>query len=470
MKRFNKLKIKTKIFIGFGIIFIIGLVLGFTGIVSTQILLRETNHMIELNEQDGKFKEVLIKHYLWKSALIESVLNGSEFTGSIDPDTCALGEWLHSENAKKVTDPEILSLLTKIKDPHAYMHYEAETVANYIKAGETELAKRHLDVEIQPRLEEIIKNLNIIAQRYDDLVTEGNALMVSTERLSTIISITSMAIAAVMAIIISSFLSGGIMKDLKKTIAKLMSISQMVRNSADQISGASESLAAGSASQAAATEETAAAMNETESMIAQNTENTRAAARIAAQSTQEMDETGKYMEKMMETMAELKESSDKVSKIIKTIDKIASKTNILALNASVEAVRAGDAGRSFTVVAEEVRELAQESASASAETAEIIEKNMELTDASRADAERVILLAKQNAEHSAQLSKLISEITAASEEQAHGVKQINIAISQVEKTTQENAAIAEENSAASIELHNDVVMLDEAIEEEAKLI
>jgi len=470
MKGFKKLKIKTKIFIGFIVIFSIGLVLGFTGIASTQILIREADNMIELNEQNGSFKDVLAKHYIWKNALIESVLNGAEFTGSINPNTCALGEWLNSENAKKITDPEILSLLRQIKDPHDHMHYEAETVANYIKTGETELAKRHLADEIQPRLDEIIKILNDISHRYENLIKEGHALMVSGESLSTIIIIIAIAAAAVIAIIFSALLSGGITKDLKKNIHKLASISQMVRNSAEQINGASESLALGSVKQAAATEETAAAMNETESMIAQNAENTKVAAEIAAQSTREMAETGKYMEKMMDTIAELKESSDKVGKIIKTIKSIASKTNILAINASVEAVRAGDAGRSFAVVAEEVRELAQESARASAETAEIIEKNMQLTDASRTDTEQVIILAKQNAEHTEQLSTLISEINAASVEQANGIKQINKAVSQVEKTTQENAAIAEENSAASVELHNDVVMLDEAIEEESKLI
>jgi len=470
MKSFSKLKIKTKIFIGFNVVFLIGLILGFTGIASTQILLKETDNMVELNRQYGDFNDILGKHYMWRNVITESVLNGAEFTGSIDPDTCVLGKWLNSENAKKVTDPEILSLLKQVKDPHDYMHHEAEAVVNYIKTGETELAKRHLADKIQPRSEETIKILNDILHRCDDLINEGHAQMVANERFSTFTIIIVLAIAALAAIIFSLFLSGGITKDLKKTIAKLAAISQMVRSSADQINGASESLAVGSAQQAAATEETAATMNETESMVAQNAENTRIAAQIAAQSTREMDETGKYMEKMMETMAELKDSSDRVGKIIKTIKSIASKTNILALNASVEAVRAGESGKSFAVVAEEVRELAQESAKASEETEEIIEKNMQLTDASRADAEWVILLAKQSAEHTEQLSELISEINAASEEQASGIKQINKAISQVEKTTQENAAIAENNSAASIELHNDVIMLDEAIEEESKLM
>ena len=79
-------------------------------------------------------------------------------------------------------------------------------------------------------------------------------------------------------------------------------------------------------------------------------------------------------------------------------------------------------------------------------------------------------IAQKNAQQISHLGKLIAEINAASAEQASGIKQINVAISQMEKTTQENAAIAEENSAASGELQNEVIMLDQAIEEESKMI
>jgi methyl-accepting chemotaxis protein len=275
----------------------------------------------------------------------------------------------------------------------------------------------------------------------------------------------------IVACVLSYIMANGMAKDLKNNINRLSNIAKTVRDTADQISEASENLVDGSSKQAAAIEETSATMNETEAMVAQNAENTRAAARIAEQSSHEAAETGKYMSELMETMSELKESSNKVNKIIKTIDDIAVQTNMLAMNATVEAARAGgDAGRSFGVVAEEVRQLALKSAKSSKETAEIIENNIKLTDTSRERAEQVLALAKQNAEHTGKLGELISEIHAASEEQANGIKQINIAVSQIEQSMQANVIIAEKNSAAASDLHDEVIMLDQAIDEEAKLI
>jgi len=153
---------------------------------------------------------------------------------------------------------------------------------------------------------------------------------------------------------------------------------------------------------------------------------------------------------MMASMNELKESSATVSKIAKTIDGIASQTNLLAINATVEAARAGgDAGRSFGVVAEEVRSLAQKSAQSAADTTAIIEKNILLTNAVRTEANAVLELAEKSSKCEEELQKLISEISAASEEQASGVNQINTAMSQIEQSTQANAASSEESAASA---------------------
>jgi len=256
-----------------------------------------------------------------------------------------------------------------------------------------------------------------------------------------------------------------VIRPLDKTIASLTHASKTISESAIQFAESSDNLASGSSKQAASIEETSATMNETASMVSQNAENTRVATQIADESFKVADEVGKYMGVLMETMEELKASSDKVGKIVKTIDGIAFQTNLLAINATVEAARAGgDAGRSFAVVAEEVRSLAQKSAKSSAETAEIINKNISLTNSSRTSAEQVLELAQKSAKHTTELGKLIAEINAASEEQASGIKQINIAISQMEKITQENAAVAEENAASSSTMKEEVVTLEEAVE------
>ena len=215
----------------------------------------------------------------------------------------------------------------------------------------------------------------------------------------------------------------------------------------------------------AAIEETSATMNETASMVARTAENTKIAAQFATDTTDAANKGVEEIKYMAKAMDELKDSSDKVSKIVKTIDNIASQTNILALNATVEAARAGgDAGRSFAIVAEEVRNLAQRSVEAAADTADIIERNATLTNTGQKISNEISVSFEEIIEKTNKLNKLISEIYAASEEQTSGVKQINIAINQMERVTQENAAVAEENAASSNCMREELANLKDAID------
>jgi len=303
--------------------------------------------------------------------------------------------------------------------------------------------------------EETISKLNEKAASFQaslTLVIDDAESVAGTARLIVLL-ITAAAVA--ISVFIALYISALINTPLIKATDLLREVSDSISSASGQLLSASTSLAEASSEQAASIEETSATMNETSSMISQNAENTRVATQIAAAAMAEVNEAGKHMGMLMETMNELKESSDRVSKIVKTIDGIAFQTNLLAINATVEAARAGgDAGRSFAVVAQEVRNLAQRSADSSKETAEIIEKNISLTDSSKSSAERVGVIAGKNAKNLADLDKLISEISAASDEQSSGVKQVNIAMSHIEKATQANAAVAEQSAAATNELKN----------------
>ncbi|MCL2096319.1 MAG: methyl-accepting chemotaxis protein [Oscillospiraceae bacterium] len=319
-------------------------------------------------------------------------------------------------------------------------------------------------VDLAAKAAPVESSLEDLVVSIDNYASSANDSSDLLRIIATAVQGTLMGLIVIASLFIAVFIAKGIEKNLESMIKTVSQATLNINSSSAQLNDASESLATGSSRQAAAIEETSATMNETASMVQQNAENTRVAAQLALESQQAVEQSGRYMKELMNTMTELKESSDKVSKIVKTIDDIAFQTNLLAINATVEAARAGgDAGRSFSVVAQEVRSLAQRSAEASSETAEIIQRNITLTGTSRTSAGKVLAITEKDGEQIVKLNKLISEINAASEEQSSGIKQINIAISQMEKVTQENAAVAEENAAASNSMRDEIGNLEEAV-------
>ena len=198
-------------------------------------------------------------------------------------------------------------------------------------------------------------------------------------------------------------------------------------------------------------------------MAMRATENSRSTADIVSQSQEKFSQTNHSLEQMLQAMDAIKSSSADIAKIIKSIDEIAFQTNILALNAAVEAARAGEAGAGFAVVAEEVRALAQRSASSAKETASKIEVAIQNGNHGATISAQVAQSLGVIVEKARKVDELIAEIATASTEQSQGISQINTAVSQMDKVTQSNAASAEETAAASQELNSQSVTLQESV-------
>ena len=243
-----------------------------------------------------------------------------------------------------------------------------------------------------------------------------------------------------------------VVKPLARSLSALTDGANQVSSAATQVASSSQSLSQGATQQAASLEETSASMEEMSSMTRQNAEHSQQAADRMATTEQQVKTAGAALDDMVTSMTAIKESSDKVSRIIKTIDEIAFQTNILALNAAVEAARAGEAGMGFAVVADEVRGLAQRSAQAAHDTAQLIEESIANVDQGHTRVGEVSGAMNAIADSASYVRNLIDQVSVASRQQAQGVEQVAQAIAQMEKVTQTTAATAEESAAASEQL------------------
>lgn len=277
-----------------------------------------------------------------------------------------------------------------------------------------------------------------------------------------VLAFTLMTLIILVAIAIFTIVKA-IMDSMSKVASDLGDSSKQVESASSELNAASQKLAEGSTEQAASIQETSSTLEETSSMVEQNRINTSKAANLAKESKDYAQKSSLGMKNMMKAMDEINNSSAEIEKIIKVIDEIAFQTNILSLNAAVEAARAGDVGKGFAVVAEEVRNLAQRSAQAAKDTTEIIQTNI-----SKAQAGEEIVKGVQESidsieEQSKKVSELLDEIEVATSEQAQGVGQINKAVSQIETVIHSNAQTAEESASASQSLYAQTLNLNEII-------
>ncbi|MCL9847890.1 methyl-accepting chemotaxis protein [Ralstonia solanacearum P673] len=243
-----------------------------------------------------------------------------------------------------------------------------------------------------------------------------------------------------------------------------------IKTSADSIASATKQIATGNADlsqrteeQASSLEETASSMEELTSIVKQNADNARQASTLAVNASGIAAKGGEVVDRVVETMAGINDSSKKIADIIGVIEGIAFQTNILALNAAVEAARAGEQGRGFAVVAGEVRGLAQRSAGAAKEIKELISDSVGRVENGTtlvAEAGTVIDEVVVAVKH---VTDIMSEISAASDEQSSGIEQVNQAVNQMDEATQQNAALVEEAAAAALSLEEQAQLLRDAV-------
>lgn len=242
-------------------------------------------------------------------------------------------------------------------------------------------------------------------------------------------------------------------------VREIRASSQTAMTLSDQLSQRSAQLSVKTEQQSASLVQTAASMEQMAASTKNNADNTRLASEQANVATLQARKGGELMGQVASNMQSITECAQQMTEIISLIDGIAFQTNILALNAAVEAARAGDHGKGFSVVAEEVRNLAHRSA----EAAKNIKTLIEVTSSNVTQGASVVSQAEKNMHEivtgSGNVSRLMDEISASTSEQEKGISQITLALSELERVTQSNVAMAEELNGSSDVLRNQVIEL-----------
>nr|MCU0229669.1 methyl-accepting chemotaxis protein [Bryobacterales bacterium] len=250
---------------------------------------------------------------------------------------------------------------------------------------------------------------------------------------------------------------------LRPTVSEMNSSARELMHAARQIAASSESLSQAATEQSATLEEISAANREIHSMAEQNSSNAGIATDAARKTADQMEQTKGLLQDGIDAIQSIHKQSGEIAKIIRVIDEIAFQTNILALNAAVEAARAGESGQGFAVVADEVRNLAQRSAQAARDTAQLIELSVSNARDGKAKVESLAQSILQVYGGAAQIRDVVEQVSAAGREQVQGLSQVSQSMLELERVAQTTAAAAEQGSAASQEMDAQAVALQDSV-------
>jgi methyl-accepting chemotaxis protein len=256
-------------------------------------------------------------------------------------------------------------------------------------------------------------------------------------------------------------------EDFNTSVSKLQQALQSVGSNAlgiqagsAEIRSAADDLAKRTEQQAASVEQTAAALDEITASVKDSTLRAEEASQLVAKARAGAQTSSGVVRNAIEAVGQIASSSQEISSIIGVIDEIAFQTNLLALNAGVEAARAGDAGKGFAVVAQEVRELAQRSATAAKEIKALISKSGDQVKTGVSLVGEAGKALETIVHEVDEINIRVISIVEAAREQSIGLNDINRAVNVMDQGTQQNAAMVEEQTAASHSLASEASALN----------
>ncbi|WP_193015803.1 methyl-accepting chemotaxis protein [Proteus sp. FME41] len=253
--------------------------------------------------------------------------------------------------------------------------------------------------------------------------------------------------------------------ELSLIVNAIRGTSHHIYTGVQELSAGNTDLSCRTEEQASALEETASSMEQLTATVRNNTESAREVSHLINQTSNIASKGGDVTNRMVKTMTDIADSSQKIGEITAVINSIAFQTNILSLNAAVEAARAGEQGRGFSVVATEVRNLAQRSAEAAKEIKALIDASISRVRHGNDLVEQVSISMGEILTSVKHVEDSMTEILSASEEQTRGITQVSLAVTEMDKATQQNATMVEQSSAVASLLTEEAGNLEQIVEQ-----
>jgi methyl-accepting chemotaxis protein len=242
------------------------------------------------------------------------------------------------------------------------------------------------------------------------------------------------------------------MRKLAEIVTQIKQSSEIINNSSQEIASGNNNLSRRAEQQAQNLQQTANNMRSLTATVKNNSESVHKTNQLVEDALLMAENSGGIVKSAISAMKEINESSQRISDIIKLIDEIAFQTNLLALNASVEAARAGEQGRGFSVVAQEVRKLAQRTALAAKDTKVLIQNSVQKVHTGSSLVNETGRALEEIQARVKNVSTVVAQIAFASSEQTQGINKVNLSLNEIDELTQQNAALAEQTSATSVSM------------------